>query len=378
MMKNAKMMIGLTGNIATGKSVVRRMLENSGALGLDADVIAHRMIYPYGPAYQAVIDTFGEDLLTTHGQISRSKLGALVFSQPEKLMQLESLIHPAVDDSIMARIRGSTLSLVVIEAIKLLESGIGEACDAIWVSHASQHHQVERLLQTRNMMRSEAENRIAMQPPQSAKIAMADIIINTEGAFKLTWQQIQTAVNDKMLSGIKSEPLKLSFAQGWSIHFPNSLPSHLLESFWEAHADEEATKLYEQLGMRMVSPLMENNQLRALMLWENWNFTATLQKIIPMIGLTLPAEVIIEAFTILARCQQCELLLLSKDFTQHLSAAPSHLGFEQGFADDLFYPAWQQAAERISPDEKVEVWMKILTQPLETIVDRSNKRVHTA
>jgi len=377
-MKNAKMIIGLTGNIATGKSVVRRMLENSGALGLDADVIAHRMIYPYGPAYQAVIDTFGEDLLTTDGQISRSKLGALVFNQPEKLTLLESLIHPAVDDSIMVRILRSGLSLVVIEAIKLLESGIGEACDAIWVSHASQHHQVERLLQTRDMMRAEAENRIAMQPSQLAKIAMADAVINTEGAFKHTWQQIQTAVNDKMLSGIKSEPLNLSVAEAWSIHFPNSLPGHLLENFWEAHADEDGTKVYEQLGMRMVSPMMENNQLRALMIWENWNFTATLQKIIPMTGLTPQAEVIVEALTTLARYQQCELLLLSNNLTQHLAAAPSHLRFEQRAVGDFSYPAWQQAAQKISPGEKVDVWMKILTQPLETIMDHPHKRVHTA
>ena len=74
-MENAVKIIGLTGNIATGKSVIRRMLANSGALGLDADVIAHRTLYPGGLAYQGVLNLFGDSVLSAGGQINRQSLG---------------------------------------------------------------------------------------------------------------------------------------------------------------------------------------------------------------------------------------------------------------------------------------------------------------
>ncbi len=82
-MKNDALIIGITGNIATGKSVIRRMLENSGSLGVDADVLAHRMIYPQGPAFQSVGKAFGEAILDEEGAISRTKLGQIVFTNPE-------------------------------------------------------------------------------------------------------------------------------------------------------------------------------------------------------------------------------------------------------------------------------------------------------
>ncbi len=110
-----RLLIGLTGNIATGKSVVRRMLVNHGALGLDADLIAHRTQYPGGKAYQAIINTFGSDILSPEKEISRAKLGEIVFADPDRLIVLEALVHPAVTADIEERIEQATLPIVVIE-----------------------------------------------------------------------------------------------------------------------------------------------------------------------------------------------------------------------------------------------------------------------
>src|SRR5512136_3097053 len=83
-----KFVIGLTGNIASGKSVVRRMLEHLGAYGIDADALSHRAIARGAPGYQSVVDIFGKWVLDAHGEIDRGKLGKLVFSDPAALKQL--------------------------------------------------------------------------------------------------------------------------------------------------------------------------------------------------------------------------------------------------------------------------------------------------
>jgi dephospho-CoA kinase len=89
-----KYVIGLTGNIATGKSVVRRMLEHLGAYTIDADALSHRVISKGAPGYQPVLDKFGSWLLDKDGQINRNKLGHLVFADKDALQQLETIIHP--------------------------------------------------------------------------------------------------------------------------------------------------------------------------------------------------------------------------------------------------------------------------------------------
>ena len=91
-----KYVIGLTGNIATGKSVVRRMLEHLGAYTIDADALSHRVIAKGAPGYQPVLDKFGTWLLEKDGQINRSKLGRLVFADGQALAELEDIIHPYV------------------------------------------------------------------------------------------------------------------------------------------------------------------------------------------------------------------------------------------------------------------------------------------
>ncbi|HET9906802.1 MAG TPA: dephospho-CoA kinase, partial [Anaerolineales bacterium] len=110
-----KYVIGLTGNIATGKSVVRRMLEHLGAYTIDADGLAHRVIAKGAPGYQPVLDRFGTWLLESDGQINRNKLGRVVFADPEALAQLESIVHPYVSQAVDLLARRATQPVVVIE-----------------------------------------------------------------------------------------------------------------------------------------------------------------------------------------------------------------------------------------------------------------------
>ena len=188
-----KYVIGLTGNIATGKSVVRRMLEHLGAYTIDADALAHRVIAKGAPGYQPVLDKFGTWLLENDGQINRGKLGRLVFADAQALAQLEAIIHPYVIQAVDLLAKRASQSVVVIEAIKLLESDLRNRCDGIWVTDAPQEVQVERLIRKRGMTREDALQRVHSQSAQREKLAAAKVIINNTGSYDDLWKQVTDA-----------------------------------------------------------------------------------------------------------------------------------------------------------------------------------------
>lgn len=187
-----KYVIGLTGNIATGKSLVRRMLEHLGAYTIDADGLAHQAMAPGAPAYKPVVLTFGQWILDADKRIDRSRLGAVVFSHPEALKRLEALTHPIVLRAIDTLIARSKHKIVVVEAIKLLEGPLAERLDAVWVVDADEKTQLERLAK-RGLDHEAALKRIRMQNPQSEKLARADVIIYNEGTPDETWAQVRAA-----------------------------------------------------------------------------------------------------------------------------------------------------------------------------------------
>jgi dephospho-CoA kinase len=199
-----KTVIGLTGNIATGKSVVRRMLEHLGAFGIDADGLGHRAMSPGAPAYQPVIDTFGKWLVTPDGTIDREKLGTVVFSDAAALDRLETIIHPIVVQVIDLLIRRAGQKVVVVEAIKLIETGLADECDAVWVVESPPEVQIARLMRTRKLTAPEAGLRIQAQPPPTEKLARADVIIHNAGGYEETWEQVQK--HWRALVGVPAPP----------------------------------------------------------------------------------------------------------------------------------------------------------------------------
>ena len=188
-----KYAIGLTGNIATGKSVVRRMLEHLGAYTIDADALAHRVISKGAPGYKPVLDKFGTWLLNEDGQINRPKLGRLVFADQQALEQLEAIIHPFVVQAVDLLVRRARQKVIVVEAIKLLESDLRGRCDSIWVTDAPQEVQVERLMRKRGLSREVALQRIHAQPAQKQKLAAAHVIITNTGSYEDLWKQVSEA-----------------------------------------------------------------------------------------------------------------------------------------------------------------------------------------
>jgi len=188
-----KYVIGLTGNIATGKSVVRRMLEHLGAYTIDADALSHRVISKGAPGYQPVLDTFGKWLLDPDGQINRTRLGRLVFADKEALKQLEQIIHPYVRQAVDILVRRASQRVVVIEAIKLLESELRGRCDTIWVTDAPQHVQVERLMRKRGLSQEDALQRVQAQSAQKEKLAAANVVITNNGSYDDLWKQVSDA-----------------------------------------------------------------------------------------------------------------------------------------------------------------------------------------
>lgn len=185
-----KFVIGLTGNIATGKSVVRKMLEHLGAYGIDADALSHRAIAKAAPGYQPTLDAFGKWLLKPDGEIDRAKLGRMVFNDPEALLRLEEIIHPLVAQAIDIMVRRSSQRIIVIEAIKLLESELRNSCNSIWVVNVSQQQQLDRLMEKRGLSRDDALARISIQSGQQQKINSAQVVIQNTGSFEETWKSV--------------------------------------------------------------------------------------------------------------------------------------------------------------------------------------------
>jgi dephospho-CoA kinase len=190
-MSTKKYLIGLTGNIATGKSTVLEMLKRLGARVIDADALVHQLMVKETPVWQAILDEFGEGILASEDEIDRGKLGAIVFADAEALERLEAIIHPAVTACVDELIRQATEPVVVVEAIKLIEAGWHRAYDALWVVTCSKEQQLERLMRTRKLSQEEALLRIEAQPPQEDKVALADVVIDNSGSLKETREQVE-------------------------------------------------------------------------------------------------------------------------------------------------------------------------------------------
>jgi dephospho-CoA kinase len=186
-------LIGLTGNIATGKSEVARMLADLGARVIDADKVAHEVMCPDGPAYDQVVVAFGPGILAADGTIDRARLGAIVFRDPAALRRLEAAVHPATIAEVSRQIAVATEPVVVVEAIKLIEAGMHRLYDALWVVTAPRWLQIARLVATRGLSEEEAALRVDAQPPQEQKAALADLVIVNDGNLDRLRQKVEAA-----------------------------------------------------------------------------------------------------------------------------------------------------------------------------------------
>lgn len=163
--------IGITGGIGSGKTAALRILkEKYGAYVCEADALAHRLMEPGGVSYEGIVAAFGEDILGDDGFIDRAKLGAIVFSDEEKLKRLNEITHPNVRKAILASIdrekRGGC-ELYVLEAALLIQDGYMDICDEMWFIYAKQETRVQRLVNYRGFTRERALGVIGSQEPDS-------------------------------------------------------------------------------------------------------------------------------------------------------------------------------------------------------------------
>jgi dephospho-CoA kinase len=186
-----RFIIGLTGNIATGKSLVLRMLKELGADTLDADDLVHVLMRRGSPLYNTIVAEFGRYILDEDFEIDRGKLGNIVFCDPPALAHLESITHPTVRREVERWIADSEADVVAVEAVKLIESGMAGNCDVVWVVIAAEDVQLKRLMDKRKMTGPQAMLRIEAQPLQEEKVTRADVVIDNSGDVVITWKTVQ-------------------------------------------------------------------------------------------------------------------------------------------------------------------------------------------
>lgn len=168
--------IGLTGVIGTGKSLVRKMLEHKGALTVDADQLAQQAYNKDSCGYQAVTGQFGKKILDKNGEIDRTTLGNLVFNNAQALADLEALIHPLVSQAVNKVVNRSPLPIIVVEAIKLFESDLKDNCDEIWIITSPIDQIYGRLASTRAMNRSQVNGRLQNQHLQFINNSVISVV----------------------------------------------------------------------------------------------------------------------------------------------------------------------------------------------------------
>ncbi len=178
----AHFIIGLTGNIGSGKSSVLNMLRHLGAYGIDADDLARKA---HG------LPEIKEKIKSQFGVSEMPKLAQIVFKERQALHALEAIIHPMVTRMAEVMIEHSRLPIIVIEAIKLLESDLAAMCDRIWVVDAEENAIINRLEKSRGMSEAEIRERLANQSPITEKRERADTVIENDGNRQATWKQVK-------------------------------------------------------------------------------------------------------------------------------------------------------------------------------------------
>lgn len=187
-------LIGLTGNIATGKSHVLATLRELGAIVIDADHVAHDVQQPGQPALAEILEAFGSSVFRLDGSLDRRALAEVVFADRARLRQLEAIVHPAIRREIERQLAEVPADrAAVLEAILLFENGWAARCDEVWVTDCPAEEQVARLMASRGLSEADARARVRAQNSQADKVARADVVINTHGPASETRAQVLAA-----------------------------------------------------------------------------------------------------------------------------------------------------------------------------------------
>lgn len=190
------LLVGLTGGIASGKSLVAGEFRNLGACVYDADKLVHSLMEPDEPAWREIVAHFGNTLLQTDRTIDRKKLGDIVFNNEQERLWLNACIHPKVFEAFMSHVRllgnRPQNTIIILDAALLIETGYHRRMDRVVVVYADRSQQIERLMLRDNFTRDQALARINSQLPLSTKKTFADHIIDNTSSRDKTLGQTRT------------------------------------------------------------------------------------------------------------------------------------------------------------------------------------------
>ena len=186
-------LIGVTGNIACGKSSVMQRLAELGATTIDGDLVYRQLTGPGSELVQTLASHFGEQIALPDGSLDRPALGQIVFSDPAALLELDHLTHPVILEEVFRQIAEATTAVVATDGIKLIESGLGDSCDEVWFVACSPEHQRARLIARNGSSPEEADRRIGAQPPTMEKLARADVVLENDGTLQDLRALVDTA-----------------------------------------------------------------------------------------------------------------------------------------------------------------------------------------
>ena len=176
--------VGLTGGVASGKSTVSAILAELGAVVIDADLLAREVVAPGTEGIAAVVEEFGPDVLGDDGGLDRSRLGALVFGDPERRRALEAIIHPRVRARAAQIEAAAPVDAVVVHDIPLLaETGQAAGFDAVVVVDVPVEVQVDRMVRIRGMSEADARARITAQADRDTRLAIATYVVENTGSL---------------------------------------------------------------------------------------------------------------------------------------------------------------------------------------------------
>lgn len=352
-----KYVIGLTGNIATGKSVVRRMLEHLDAYTIDADALSHRVIAKGAPGYQPVLNTFGTWILDKDGQIDRKKLGRLVFADSQALKQLEDIIHPYVRQAIDILVRRASQRVVVVEAIKLLESGLDNLCDAIWVTDAPQHVQIERLIRKRAMSPETALQRVHAQSAQKQKVDAADVVITNNGSYEDLWRQVSEAWKGIALAQEagavpQPEPKTGEFSVQRGRPRDSQKIADLLTRLSKGRRSMDESKVMEAFGEKAFLLLQKDHELVGIAGWQVENLVARTTDLFldSKVAADKALPLMIAEMERASSDLQCEASLIFPPIDLvGFDTVWKQLGYERRSPETLGVQAWADAASESMP-----------------------------
>jgi dephospho-CoA kinase len=362
-----KYVIGLTGNIATGKSVVRKMLEHLGAYSIDADALSHRAVAKGAPGYQKVIDTFGKWIVAADGEIDRAKLGRLVFNDPEALRQLELIVHPLVEHAVDLMIQRAGQRVIVIEAIKLLEGNLVSGCDTIWVTYAPEPTQKARLIQKRNMSDHDALQRIHAQPAQEVKTAAANVVIQNSGSFEDTWKQVVAAW--KGISPVTgARPVVMHKATDGELSVQRGRPrdsaniAALITRLAKGSRPQSQADIMAAFGEKAFLLLLADKQLVGLVGWQVENLVARTTDLYIESGIPIERalKILVTEVERASQDLQCEasLFFLPPQVVGQESIWQG-LGYARRTPQTLGVQAWRDAALESQPPDTVLLFKQL-------------------